>query len=100
MRSPSASADASGLRNTTPAPSPRTYPFARASNAKHWPLGETIAALLKPTVACGVMTALTPPTSAAAHCPAQMLWQASQTATAPEEHAVSTDRLGPLRSSM
>src|SRR6266542_4395684 len=98
MRSPSVNAARSGLSNTTPAPSLRTYPLARASNAKHCPLGDTIEALLKPTVACGVIKAFTPPTSAASQAPDAMFWQAIHTATAEEEHAVSTETLGPLKS--
>ena len=43
--------------------------------------------------------AFTPPTSAASHSSAQMLRTAMDSATSDDEHAVSTARLGPLRSS-
>src|SRR5262245_24978287 len=98
MRSRSLNAAFRGLSNTTPAPSLRTYPLARASKAKHCPSGETIEALLKPTVACGVIKAFTPPTSAASQAPEAMFWQAIQTPTAEDEHAVSTETLGPVKS--
>src|SRR5829696_2808109 len=100
MRSPAATAAASGLRYTSAAPSARTNPLARASKAKQWPVGEIIPALLKPILVCGLIKALTPPASAPAHCPDQMLSHAAATATSAEEQAVSMDRLGPLRSSM
>ncbi len=48
-----------------------------------------------PMEACGVISALTPPARAALQQPDQMLRQAIQTATSPDEHAVSTDALGP-----
>jgi hypothetical protein len=54
--------------------------------------------LLNPTLASGVITALTPPTSAARHVPSQMFWQAMAVATAADEHAVSMDTLGPVKS--
>src|SRR5215831_1793582 len=98
MRSLSASARSSGLMYSTPAPSPRTYPLARASKAKHCPVGDNIEALLKPIVASGIMSALTPPARALSQQPDQMLWHAFQIATSAEEQAVSTERLGPRRS--
>ena len=81
------------------APSLRTYPFARESNAKHLPLGDSMDALLNPTDACGVMIALAPPAKAVSQSPDQMFWQANVMATSDDEQAVSTARLGPLRSS-
>ena len=55
-------------------------------------------ALLNPTDECGVISALTPPARAASHSPDQIAWQACDTATSADEHAVSTATLGPLKS--
>ncbi len=41
---------------------------------------------------------MTPPASAAVHSPALMLWQARWTAVSDAEQAVSTARLGPVKS--
>ena len=40
---------------------------------------------------------MAPPANALSHSPDQIAWQASETATSADEHAVSTERLGPLR---
>src|SRR6516162_721972 len=97
-RSPSASALASGLRTTHTAPSERTYPLAPASNDLQRPSGDSIPALLNPTVRSGVNSELAPPTMARAMSPRHRAWQARSRATRDDEHAVSTDRLGPRRS--
>ena len=98
MRLPSSIAFESGLRKTSPAPSPRTYPSALASKAKHFPVGDSMLALLNPTDECGVISALTPPANAESHWPDQIASQAWATATNADEQAVSTATLGPVKS--
>ena len=78
--------------------SPRTYPLARWSNAKHSPSGESIDALLNPMLLLGTINALTPPAIAASHSPDQIERQAMLIATNADEHAVSTAILGPRKS--
>ena len=69
MRSPSASAWLSSFRATIPQPSPRTKPFAEASNALHWPSGASIPALPRSSVNRPDRMALTPPASARSASP-------------------------------
>ena len=83
--------------NTIPAPSPRTKPFAVASNAAHRPSGESIDACEKPMNPPGVIITVTPPASAVSPRPAQMCSQAVWIAVSADEHAVSIATLGPRR---
>jgi hypothetical protein len=55
-------------------------------------------ALQKPTLVSGRSIRWTPPASASDDSPFQRLWHARWTATRADEHAVSTDRLGPRKS--
>jgi hypothetical protein len=55
-------------------------------------------ALLNPIDACGVISAFAPPVSAESHSPFHIAWQAREIATSDDEQAVSTARLGPLKS--
>ncbi|SCE30597.1 hypothetical protein GA0115236_147210 [Streptomyces sp. IgraMP-1] len=96
--SPSASASSSRLRATRPTPSARTYPSAEASKARERPLGERKPPLVSAIVYCGAECSRTPPASARSLSPRSRLWQARWTVTREELHAVSTVRLGPLRS--
>src|SRR5580698_2870278 len=98
MLSPSRKASASGFRTTTPAPSPRTYPSASASNARDWLVGERNPPWEAAIVKFGVSIRLTPPASAIVLSPAHRERQARCTATRDDEQAVSTVRLGPQRS--
>ena len=50
-----------------PTPSPRTYPFALASNALQRPSGESIDALPREIETTGESIALTPPANASEH---------------------------------
>ena len=99
MRSPAARASRARLSTTTPQPSLRTKPSARASNALQRPSDASARAREKNTVSWGARMALTPPASATSHSPARRLWHARWIATSDDEHAVSTTRLGPRRSS-
>ena len=98
IASPSVSAWASGFKTTSPAPSPRTYPSALASNTLQRPSGASTPALVKAMECAGERTTLTPPASASWHSPARRLRQARCTAMREEEHAVSTAMLGPRKS--
>src|SRR6185437_2495177 len=98
--SPAARAIESRLSTTTPHPSPRTYPFARASKALHLPSGESACDRENRRVSQGESIRLTPAAMAMVHSSLRRLWQARCTATSDEEHAVSTDRLGPWRPSV
>nr|WP_234024096.1 hypothetical protein [Sorangium cellulosum] len=95
IRSPSDSASESRLSTTSPHPSPRTKPFALASNALERPSGESAWSFVRSHVTHRERMTLTPPASARLLSPERRLWQARWTATSDEEHAVSTARLGP-----
>ncbi|KYF61269.1 hypothetical protein BE11_35475 [Sorangium cellulosum] len=90
---------ARGLSATTPPPSPRTYPLARASKVKHRPPGDSAPNLDTPIVLSGMRFRFTPPASASVDSPRRRLSHARWTATSEAEHAVSTERLGPSRPS-
>src|SRR6185312_6379822 len=98
MRSPSARADASGLRTTRPIPSLRTNPSACESKDRHRPVGERTPALLKLMANAGERIKLAPPATAISASPFHRALQARCTATSDEEHAVSTAMLGPRQS--
>src|SRR5579872_4747650 len=98
MRSPSAIALSSCFNTTKPEPSPRTYPFACPSKARHCPVGEMAPALDREMLMGGEINAFTPPANAIVASPQSILRQARCTHTRDEEHAVSTARLGPRRS--
>src|ERR1700757_137739 len=83
---------------TTPAPSPRTKPLARASKLLQRPSGDSIDALQNPMLPSGRTITFTPAANASSISPFQMPWHAKSTATSEDEHAVSTARLGPTRS--
>ena len=93
--SPSRSAELSRFSTTTPPPSPRTYPLARASNALQRPSGAMAPNFDIATVLSGAAIRFTPPTSAMSHSPLRRLRQARCTATSDDEQAVSIARLGP-----
>src|SRR5690606_27301506 len=76
-------------------PSPRTNPFARASNVLQRPSGAIIRDLESVIVVSGERIRFTPPASAMRHSPALRLFTARCTATSDDEHAVSTATLGP-----
>ena len=61
-------------------------------------VGDSIDAREKPMNPKGLRRMLTPPTRAVDDSPRRMLSQASCNATMDDEHAVSTDMLGPRRS--
>src|SRR5271169_4052676 len=96
--SPSARADERRFSTMIPAPSPRTYPFALESNALQRPSGAMAPALVKLIAMAGVRIRFTPPARASVHSPLHRLWHARWTATSEDEHAVSTAKLGPLKS--
>ena len=98
-RSPSAKASDRRFRTTTPHPSLLTYPSADASKALHRPSRASIRALARTTFSSGKRRTFTPPTMATRLSPIRRLWQAKCTATSDDEHAVSTDRLGPCNPS-
>src|SRR5947199_251650 len=83
--------------STMPAPSPRTNPFADASNAAHRPSGDNIEACEKPMNPPGVIITVTPPANAVLPRPAQMCSHAVWTAVKADEQAVSIAMLGPRR---
>src|SRR6202022_2547479 len=87
----------SRFSNTIPDPSPRTKPFADASNALHRPSGDNIEAWENPMNPPGVIMTVTPPAKAASPRPAHMCSQATCTAVSADEHAVSSATLGPRR---
>src|SRR5215831_1278348 len=95
MGSPSAIAAATGLIRTTPAPSPRAYPFALASNVLQRPSAERKPPFDSAMVMVGTIITLAPPATASEHSPPHSDWQARWTATSDAEQAVSTARLGP-----
>ncbi len=99
-RSPSRRASESRLSTTTPQPSLRTKPFAAASKVLQRPSSASISGNCENEIAAsGATTALTPPAIARSHSPSRRFWQAWCTATSEEEQAVSTETLGPRRSS-
>ena len=100
MRSPAATASLSRFRMTTPQPSPRTNPFADASNALHWPSGERVPASAYDSERRGSRMRLTPATTARSASPCCNAMAASCVATSEDEQAVSTAIAGPWRPSM
>ena len=72
--SPSASASASRFSTTTPAPSARTKPSARASNALQRPSGAIMCARDRMIVVSGERITFTPPARAIRHSPLRRLW--------------------------
>src|ERR1700736_5814649 len=100
MRSSSRTASASRLSTTSAAPSPRPYPSARASNPFDYPSADRNLPLLMATKTSGRNMTLTPPASASDVSPLQRSWHARWTATSEDEHAVSSEMLGPRKSSM
>ncbi len=94
-----ASALESRLSTMTPHPSPRTKPSARASKVLHLPSADSACSLETATPKCGDRSKLEAPTIARSHSLLRRLLVARCSATSDEEHAVSTERLGPLRSS-
>ena len=99
MRSPSASASARRFRTTMPQPSPRTYPFAEASNVLHRPSGDNIPAFPRSSSSRPDRIVCTPPASARSASPRNRADTAWCTATSDEEHAVSSAIAGPSRPS-
>src|ERR1700678_1702876 len=99
MGFPSANARFSDLSTTIPPPSPRTKPFARASNAHNWLVGEMPPNLEEATAVSGLMLIFTPPARARVASPACRERQAICTLTREEEHAVSRAMLGPCKPS-
>ena len=95
IRSRSRTASASRLSTMTPQPSPRTNPSAAASKVRQRPVGESMPILSKDMVTLGRNISVTPPASARSHSPACSAWQARCRATSEDEHAVSSDTLGP-----
>jgi hypothetical protein len=95
--SPSASAAGNRFRTSTPHPSPRTYPLARASKVRHRPSGDRARPAASASLISGASMRFTPPASASVLSPERRLWQARWIATSDDEHAVSTVMLGPSR---
>ena len=95
IRSPSASASLSRFSTRMPQPSPRTYPFAAASNVLHRPSGASIPAFARSSSSRPDRMAWTPPASARSASPRCSPVTAWCTATSDEEHAVSTAIAGP-----
>ena len=98
-RSPSRTASSSRLSTTTPQPSPRVKPSARASKGLHRPSGASAPVARTTRVERGETTRLTPPASATSHSPLRSARPARWTATSDEEQAVSTATAGPVRPS-
>src|SRR6188768_2660070 len=80
-----------------PAPSPRTYPSARASKARDRLVGDRKPPCDAAIVKFGVSIRFTPPARAVLLSPDQRDWQARWTATSDDEQAVSSATLGPSR---
>ncbi|MGX1118265.1 hypothetical protein RKD37_003628 [Streptomyces ambofaciens] len=95
-RSPSRRASASRLRTTTPQPSPRVKPLARASKVLHRPSGASELVCWISRVERGERIRLTPPASATSHSPRRSAWPARWTAVREDEQAVSTATAGPI----
>jgi hypothetical protein len=85
---------------TMPAPSPRTQPSAAASKVLQRPSAANTPALEKLRLGPSVSITFTPPASASVDSPSRRLRQAMWMATNDDEHAVSTDMLGPRKSKM
>ncbi|MEZ5979749.1 MAG: hypothetical protein R3F34_16235 [Planctomycetota bacterium] len=94
-RSPSRSASDRRFSSTTPAPSERTEPFARASKLLQRPSAASICAVHTATVPSGSSRRLMPAANAASHSPVRRLCTASCSATSDDEHAVSSAKHGP-----
>ena len=99
MRSPSASASLSRFKTTIPQPSPRTYPFAAASNVLHCPSGDNIAAFPRSSESLPDRIVCTPPARARAASPRCRPDTAWCIATSDDEQAVSSAIAGPPRPS-
>ena len=97
--SPAARAADSGFSTTTPPPSPRTYPLARASKVKQRPSGDSAPNAATAAVVCGARFRFTPPASASVDSPERRLSHARCTATSEADWAESTAMLGPHRPS-
>ena len=97
--SPSARARASGFITTDATASPGTKPSAAASKARQTPDGESMPARLAASTKVGVGSTQTPPAIAMSQRPSARLSRARWIAVSEEEHAVSTVRQGPRRSS-
>ncbi len=98
MWSPSASARRSGLSRTAPTPSPGTYPVAPFPKLRQRPSSARKRPCANWRYFCGWMVTFTPPASAMVLSPRRMLSTARCTAMSDDEQAVSTARLGPVRS--
>src|SRR4029453_274993 len=83
------------FRTTIPQPSPRTIPFAPASNALQRPSGDNTRAFDNAIVATGERIRFTPPARAWLHSPFDRLRQARCTATREDEQPVSIATQGP-----
>ena len=86
------------MRTTTPDPSPRTKPSARASKLLQRPSAAIAFSREKPMVIAGDRMRLTPPARARSDSPHRRLWQARWAAASEDEQAVSIERLGPRKS--
>jgi hypothetical protein len=100
MSSPSTIAASSGLSSTAPTPSPGTYPSARSSNTLHAPSAASMFSDPNAARCAGCRITLTPPAIAIRHSPRRRLSTARCTAVSDDEHAESTAKLGPCRSSV
>ena len=78
-----------------PQPSPRTYPFAAASNVAHLPSGESMPALARISSSRPERIACTPPASARSASPRCRPVTAWWIATSEDEQAVSSASAGP-----
>src|SRR4030067_2786673 len=96
MLSPLSMASDNRFKTTTPQPSPRTYPFAEASKVLPRPAGDNIFAFEKLMYSSGARINPTPPARARLHSRLRRLCDARCMETSEEEHAVSTDMLGPI----
>ncbi len=96
IRSQSRTAWSRRLSTTTPHPSPRVKPLARASKDLHNPSGASERVWTTSRVERGDRMRLTPPASATSHSPRRSAWLARWTATSDDEHAVSIATAGPV----
>ncbi len=96
IRSPSATASSSRFSTTAPTPSPEEVPAASAAKARQRPSGENgpSGTCRYPRSAEGLRD--TAPASARSHRKSSRSWQAVCSATSAVEHAVWSDRLGPV----